>query len=277
LTGDLYRQFRQAIDRVEHGIDLGRAALTIALPEYPDLEIEACLARLDEFALEATGRCDPDADVCPALVALQGVLYERHGFRGNEEDYYDPRNSFLNEVLERKRGIPITLSVLYMEVARRAGVIVEGIGFPGHFLVKHTHDAREFLIDPFHRGVIRSPDDLRRLLNRLSGGSVPLRSEFLKTAGKREILRRMLGNLRAIYLKDADWAKLLAVLDQLIILDPAAADQFRDRGDVYLRVGLFSSARADLEHYLRLAPEASDVAEIRDQLVSLVRRVTVIH
>ena len=206
------------------------------------------------------------------------MLFERHGFHGNRDDYYDPKNSFLNEVLERKTGIPITLSVLYMEVAQRIGLVLDGVGFPGHFLVKHTRtDGVEIVIDPFRRGAIRSREDLRGLLASLYGDAVELQSEFLRAAGKKEILKRMLGNLKAIYAKANDLVRLLSVLDLTLILDPGAAEHIRDRAGVYLRLECFAQARADFETYLRLAPEAKDAAAIREQVVSLARQVTLIH
>jgi regulator of sirC expression with transglutaminase-like and TPR domain len=277
LAHDPYGEFRQAVDRGEDKIDLGRAALTIALTDYPDLDIAAYLARLDQLAIEVTNCCETGGDACQSLAALNYVLFDRHGFRGNQDDYYNPKNSFLNEVIERKQGIPITLSVLYMEVAQRLGLVLDGVGFPGHFLVKHALDSGEILVDPFHRGEIKSRDDLRRMLNGLYGGTMPLRGEFLKAATKKDILGRMLGNLKAIYLKSDNLVKLLAVLDQAIILEPGGAEELRDRGMVYMRLELFPQARVDFESYLRLAPEAKDAAAIRDQLVGLAKQGIVIH
>lgn len=278
MAHDPYREFRQAVDRVEDKIDLGRAALTIALTDYPNLDIAAYLARIDRLALEVTHRgASGSADLYVSLAALNEVLFKQHGFRGNQDDYYDPRNSFLNQVIERKQGMPITLSVLYMEVAQRIGIVLDGVGFPGHFLVKHALDGAELLIDPFHQGEVKSRQDLRGMLERLYGGTVALRSEFLKATSKKDILKRMLFNLKAIYLKSDNLVKLLAVLDQLIILEPAATEEIRDRAMVFLRLELFSQARADLEAYLRLAPEAKDAAAVREQLVRLAKQVTVIH
>lgn len=250
--------------------------MTIALTDYPNLDIAAYLARIDRLAVEVTNRRG-GGDVYQPLAALNYVLFNQHGFRGNENDYYDPKNSFLNEVIERKHGIPITLSVLYMEVAQRIGVVLEGVGFPGHFLVKHALDGAEILIDPFHHGEIKSREDLRRMLDGLYGGTVALRSEFLRAASKKDIIKRMLGNLKAVYLQGNNLVKLLAVLDQVIILEPTAAEEIRDRGRVYMRLELFPQARADFESYLRLAPEAKDATAVRDQLVSLAKQVTLIH
>ena len=141
MVTDPYQAFRQAVDRPEDTIDLGRAALTIALPDYPDLDVAACLARIDDLAVEVTQRCGAEADVYRSLAAFNTCCFTEHGFRGNRDDYFDPKNSFLNEVLERKTGIPISLSVLYMEVAQRIGLALAGVGFPGHFLVKYVREA----------------------------------------------------------------------------------------------------------------------------------------
>jgi regulator of sirC expression with transglutaminase-like and TPR domain len=205
------------------------------------------------------------------------VLFKQHGYRGNREDYYDPKNSLFNQVLERKTGIPITLSILYMEVAQRVGLPLEGVGFPGHFLVKHAHDTAEIVIDPFEQGEIKSREDLERLLARLYGGAVRVRDEYLKAAGKKEILKRMLANLKAIYSKSNELVKLLSVLDQAIILDPTSVDEIRDRARVCLRLEWFARARADFEAYLQLAPEARDAGAVREQLIELAKRVTILH
>jgi regulator of sirC expression with transglutaminase-like and TPR domain len=277
LVHDPYREFRQAVDRGEDKIDLGRAALTIALSDYPDLDIAAYLARIDQLAVEVIQRCDGGGEVYNSIAALNYVLFQQHGFRGNSDDYYDPKNSFLNEVIERKTGIPITLSILYMEVAQRVGLTMDGVGFPGHFLVKHTHSNVEIIIDPFGRGDIKSRQDLTRMLGGLYGETVELREEYLQPTSKKEILHRMLGNLKGIYSKTNDLVKLLSVLDRAIILEPGGADEVRDRARVYLRLECFDQARADFEYYLKLAPEAKDAAAVREQLVDLARQVTIIH
>ena len=277
MAHDPYREFRQAVDRGEDKIDLGRAALTIALSDYPDLDIAAYLARMDQLAVEVTRRCDDSGEVYNSIAALNHVLFEHHGFRGNSEDYYDPKNSFLNEVIERKTGIPITLSILYMEVARRVGLSLSGVGFPGHFLVKHVQNGVDIVIDPFQQGTIQSREGLTRMLGGLYGGAVELQDEYLSPASNKEILRRMLGNLKGIYAKSNDLVKLLSVLDQAIILDPGAAGEVRDRARVYLRLECFDQARANFEYYLKLAPDAKDAGAVREQLVELAKQVTLVH
>lgn len=277
MAVDPYREFRQAVDRPEDLIDLGRAALTIALPDYPALNIAACLAQLDELAVAVTQRCGAAADVYRSLAALNTVLFSERGFRGNRDDYFDPKNSFLNEVLERKIGIPITLSVLYIEVAQRIGLALEGVGFPGHFLVKHSSGGDEIVIDPFAGGEVRSREDLEAMLRQMFGAKVSLSPNFLQPATKKQILQRMLGNLKSIYRKKNDLVKSLTVLDRLIILDPAASLEIRDRGELYLRLECFTQARADFETYLRLAPDADDATAVREQVVSLTTQKTLLH
>ena len=278
MLSDPYREFRQAAGQVEEKIDLGRAALAIALFDYPQLDIAAYLNRIDGLAIEVTRYCQGSPSGQKALDALNTVLFEQHGFRGNRKDYYDPKNSFLHEVLDRRIGIPITLSVLYIEVGQRVGLAIDGVGFPGHFLVKYGgHPGVEIVIDPFQGGQIRSREDLSVMLGNTYGSAVKLQDGFLRAAGKREILRRMLGNLRGIYAKANDLVRLLSILDLSLILDPGSSERFRERAGVYLRLECFSQAREDFETYLRLAPEAEDSAEIREQLVSLSNRVTLIH
>jgi regulator of sirC expression with transglutaminase-like and TPR domain len=277
LSTDPYRDFRQAVDRPEENIELGRAALTIALTDYPGLDISDYLARIDQLATEVMGRLGPEADIYRSIAALSYVLFRQYGFHGNRDDYFDPKNSFLNEVIERKTGIPITLSVLYMEVARRAGLTLDGVGFPGHFLVKGVGDGEEIVIDPFNSGEIMSREDIDKMLFDLYGGKVAFHSNFLAPSAKKDILKRMLANLKAIYINGNDLVRSLAALDRLVILDPTSAVDTRDRGMVYLRLECYAQAREDFETYLRLRPDAEDATLVREQLVRLAKEATRIH
>jgi regulator of sirC expression with transglutaminase-like and TPR domain len=277
LATDPYREFRQCADRPEEQIDLGRAALTIALPDYPQLDISDYLRRIDRFALEVTERGGADGDGFRSIAALNYVLFSQHRFRGNRNEYYDPKNSFLNEVIDRKTGIPITLSVLYMEVGKRIGLNLDGVGFPGHFMVKTGIDDSEIVIDPFNGGEIKSHEDLRDMLNQMYGGKVGYRDEFLAAVSKKQILQRMLTNLKAIYATTNDLLKTLAVLDRLLILDPESADDTRDRGAVFSRLECYAQAKEDFERYLRLAPDAKDAAAVREQIAELSKQVVLIH
>ena len=205
------------------------------------------------------------------------TLFREHGFRGNRENYFDPRNSFLNEVLDRRTGIPISLSVLYIEVAQKIGLPLQGVGFPGHFLVKYTGVNEEIVIDPFNQGEIRSRKNLQTMLNRLYGGKISFDPDFLAATPKKQILRRMLNNLELIYLRQNDLAKGLSVVERLLVLDPASAEDIRDRGIIYLRLECFKQALEDLQRYLSLAPQAEDADATRDQITALTRQVAQIH
>ena len=277
MATDPYREFRQAADRPEELIDLGRAALTIALPEYPILDFAAYLGRIDALALEVSERAGADGDVYRLVAALNFVLFSRHGFRGNRDVYYDPKNSFLNQVIERKTGIPITLSVLYMEVAKRIGLTFDGVGFPGHFMVKTIAEGNEIVIDPFDGGESKSREDLAAMLEQLYSGKVEMRAEFLAPLPKRRILQRMLTNLKAIYANANDMVKTLGTLDRLLIIDPASAEDTRDRGVIYSRLECYGQAKDDFERYLQLVPDAEDATAVREQLIELGKQVVLIH
>ena len=277
LTNDPYKEFRQAVDRMEADIDLGKAALTIATSDYPDLDINAYLSRIDGLATAVAARLGAEADVYRSIAALNFVLFEQQAFRGNREHYFDPRNSFLNEVLDRKTGIPISLSILYIEVAHRIGLSLQGVGFPGHFLVKYPGNNEEIVVDPFNRGEILSQQNLETMLYRLYGGKVVFEPHLLETISKKQILRRMLNNLKIIYLRQNDLIKGLSIVERLMVLDQGAGEDLRDRGLIYLQLECFKQALEDLESYLRLAPHAEDAPAIRQQVTVLTRQVAQIH
>jgi len=277
LTNDPYKDFRQAVDREENRIDLGKAALTIAVSDYPNLDIAAYLSRIDALATTAAGRLGADADVYRSIATLNFVLFQEHGFCGNREDYFDPKNSFLNEVLDRKTGIPISLSVLYIEVAKRIGLSLQGVGFPGHFLVKYVGHEEEIVVDPFNQGEILSQQNLETMLQRLYGGKINFDPGLLEPISKKQILRRVLNNLKIIYLKQNNLIKGLSIVDRLMVLDPASGEDIRDRGLIYLQLECFKQALEDLESYLRLAPHAEDAQAIRRRVAALTRQVAQLH
>jgi regulator of sirC expression with transglutaminase-like and TPR domain len=277
LTDDRYKDFRQAVEREESSLDLGRAALTLAAADYPDLDIDGYLARIDQLAADARARLGSEADVYRTIAVLNDVLFRQHGFHGNRESYFDPRNSFLNEVLDRRTGIPISLSVLYMEVAQKVALPLQGVGFPGHFLVKYTGVNEEIVIDPFNQGEIRSRKHLQTMLHRLYGSKISFDPEFLAAVTKKQILRRMLNNLELIYLRENEHTKGLSIVERLLVLDPTSAEDIRDRGIIYSRLECFKQALEDLQRYLSLAPQAEDADAIRDQITALIRQVAQIH
>ncbi len=269
--------FSHAVKCQDNEIDLGRAALVIAQMEYPDLEVEPYLKRMDRLATVIKDLVGDEESVYRLLACINVVLFKQEGFQGNRSNYYDPKNSFLNDLIDRKMGIPITLSVLYQEVARRAGLTLHGVGFPGHFLLKHIYHEEEIIIDPFNGGEVRSDAELQSLLDEFYPGKAVLKSEFLSPVSKRQILKRMLINLRGIYLHQGDFLRGLSVEERLVILEPNPVREYRDRGILHLRLENFPQALEDLETYLRLASDANDADEIQKQVSSLKKRVTQLH
>jgi regulator of sirC expression with transglutaminase-like and TPR domain len=248
---------------------LAEAALWLAAEEYPDLDVAAWLGRLDALGARGAARLAPGLDADAAAGALAGHLAGTEGFRGNAGDYYDPRNSFLNEVLERRLGIPITLSVVYMAVGARAGLAVRGIGLPGHFVVRVERGGRSRLLDPFDGGRRLAEADCEALIRRVHGPAARLRPEHLRPVSTREVLVRMLSNLKGVYTALGDWERALAAVDRLLLLAPGALGERRDRGALLVRLGRRAEAAGEWEAYIRQAPEASDVEVVRGRLRAL--------
>src|SRR6516164_1563761 len=216
-------------------IDLVTGGFQIARTEYPLLDISHYLGRLQSLASRVRARMRAAPTARETITLLNRVLFDEEGLRGNREDYYDPRNSFLNDVLERKLGIPITLSVIYMDVARRVGFPLAGTGMPGHFLLKHYDmTSGEILIDPFNRGRIVGNVECQQRLDEIYSGKVELKPEFTQAVTHREILIRMLNNLRQIYFSQRNMLKGLVVLDLLLAIPPQCPDLIRERGLVRL-------------------------------------------
>jgi regulator of sirC expression with transglutaminase-like and TPR domain len=266
------RQFAAVMAREENEIELDRAALLIAAEEYPHLEIEKYLAQLDLFASQARERQCAAAETFAPLLNLSHCLFDQLGFSGNAENYYDARNSFLNDVIDRRLGIPITLSVIYMEVARRLALPVEGVGMPGHFIVKCRDGEQEILIDPFHQGRILSAGDCQEKITQMYGDAVSFQPSFLNSVTKKQIIARMLQNLKGIYARVSDHHKTLSVIERILIINPEALTEIRDRGLVYFGLGRYQQSLADLETYLRRAPRAEDADTIKERINDLRQR-----
>jgi regulator of sirC expression with transglutaminase-like and TPR domain len=264
--------------------DLAVAALEIARIADPELDPAPTLRRLDQLADDLRRRLPDGASAAEATAELTRFLFEEHGFRGNQDDYYDPRNSFLNEVVERRLGIPISLSVVMIEIGQRIGLQIEGVGFPGHFLVRVQTDGRPLLIDPFHAGTTVDDGDLLarlRALSQSSRGGGPdfarVPEEFLEPASVRGILGRMLRNLLRIWLEKNEHALALTAVDLLLVLTPHAADDIRTRGFLYEELECPAAAAEDLRRYLDLAPDAPDADEVRGRLSRLADETPTFH
>jgi regulator of sirC expression with transglutaminase-like and TPR domain len=261
-------RFREMVARPDAEVDLAEASLLIAGEEYPDLEPGRYLTRLDEMAA-ALGLDAGDARAEEAVAALNRLLFEQEGFHGNTEDYYDPRNSFLNDVLDRRTGIPISLCTVYMEVGRRAGLSVEGVGLPGHFVVRLSSSPAPVLVDPFHGGAVLTLEDCQRRLDRIYAGRLRLAPNMLAACGRKSILSRMLRNLKGIYVKAGDYVRALRAVEMLRSLDPESVDELRDRGVLYAALDCFAAAAADLEGYLALRPQCAEAPQLAAKAAEL--------
>ena len=256
-----YRAFAEAVSGPD--MDLARVALTIALPEYPELDVGQYLARLDGIAGHVNEVAGTAEDAYRRMACLDYVLFKHQGFEGNAEDYYDPETS--------------TLSVLYMEVARRVGLEARGVGFPGHFLVKTVCDGEDVFVDPFHRGSILSPPDLQGLMDKMYGGRLEVQPEYLTAVSNRQIVQRMLNNIKLIYANRQDLKRCLRIVEKLVILNPDDPEQVRDRGLLRLRLEDGAGALIDLESYLELAPDSGSAAAVREQIEKIRKRSRPLH
>ena len=248
---------------------LAEGALWIAAEAHPDLDVQHWLGRLDALGYRAAERIAPGMDVDRAALAVGRLLFEEEGFRGNTEDYYDPRNSFLDDVLDRRLGIPISLSVVYVAVAARAGLEAGGVGLPGHFVVRAERHGRRRLLDPFHGGALLDEAGCQTLIAQVRPGSGRLDPRWLEPVTTRQIFVRMLVNLKAIYSALGDWARGLAAAERIVLLVPHALEEVRDRGTFHARLGQGRAAVRDWEMYLQKAPAAPDAEQVRGQLRAL--------
>ncbi len=251
----------------EDQADLAEAALLIAAEEYPHLHIGEYLDRIGYMAERDRNQLSLELEPVNLITGLNRFLFDEEGFRGNSEDYYDPKNSFLNEVIDRRKGIPISLSILYMEIAWHLDLPLVGVGLPGHFIVKYRAENQEILIDPFHRGALFTEEDCQRTLDRLYEGKVAFTRELIAPISKILILARMLNNLKGIYLRRKDFPRALAVVQRLLLIHPDSPTEVRDRGLIYGEMKRISQAIGDLRHYL----EASEEGDDREAIIEYLR------
>lgn len=258
---DSQTAFAQLVAPPRREINLSRASLLIAQTEYPDLDVSHYLQVIEDLGLRVSANTADNSIMAP-IQTLNHVLFDEEGFRGNEEEYYNPRNSYLNDVIDRKVGIPITLSVVYMEVARHAGLNVKGVSFPGHFIVKHQTPAGPLFVDPFYGGMVLEKEHLAQRLRLAGGGFMPFRDHHLAACTDAQIVSRMLNNLKGIYASRRDYDKVLAMIQMLLDVSPWDLDELRDRGKVHLQLKDYQPALADLETYLQFCPDAEDAEVI---------------
>lgn len=257
------------MQRPDAEIDLARSALWIAAENDPALDIEATLTQLEAWARTLEARIDPAWNSLQRLARLRTFMYEELGFKGDVQDYYSPANSLLHSVMERRLGIPLTLAIVFMEIGWRIGVPFEGVGFPGHFLVRLTGEPADLLLDPYDHGTSVHEDDCRRMIERTTGGTVPFDPNMIRSLGKRDMIARLLFNLKVACLKAGDDAGALSAVERLLLLDPDDAPGIRDRGLLLYRLDRYAEARASLDAYLRVRPDALDREVVERHLAAL--------
>jgi regulator of sirC expression with transglutaminase-like and TPR domain len=277
---DLTQAFAALVrsDVEDEHVDLLRAALTFARIESPQLDIERYVRRITEMATRVAAKIQDQDDPGQVIAAMNQVLFQEEMFRGNTADYYNPNNSFLHHVLDDHTGIPISLALVYMEVGRRVGFPLFGVGMPGHFLLKHYDvDGRSILIDAFERGSIVTEEDCRQKLNDIYSGQLALQPEFLLPVTRRQMLTRMLNNLRSIYLSQRDFRRALQVVDLILVIYPRSPEDMKQRAVLRYNLNDYRGALSDFEEYVKMSPDASDADEIRQTALSLRRSMALMN
>ncbi len=278
FTGDVPQQgvrkaFEALIAGEDAAIDLAQAALLIAKEEYPDLNIAYYMEKLDYLAQQVRGvlgLSDAGTSHQPpqeqVLEAMNRVLFDQEHFHGNTKDYYNPRNSFLNDVLERRTGIPISLSLLYIEVGRRVGVQIDGIGLPWQFVVRCNLSGDMIYIDPYEGGRLLSEQECRERVTRVLKGKISFDPLWLEPVSHKQLLVRLLSNLKHIYFRRGDYVRALSTCDRILLLTPDSPIERRDRGAIHLQLKRYARAIRDLMTYVELAPHARDIGRVKRQI-----------
>lgn len=255
-------------------LDLVEAALWVAAEEYPDLDVEREAGRVRLISAEGARRVDGLSNPFARLDGLRVYLFEELGFHGNIDKYNDPKNCYLNEVLDRRLGVPLTLSILFNEVATAAGFEARGIGLPGHFVSGVTRDGRFVLVDPFHGGHVISEEDCRQLVARTTGRPSLFRRSVLRGTDARATLARLLVNLKHMYVERGEYARALSAVERLLLLTPDSPKEIRDRGFLQAHLGRADAAIVDLEAYLKRSPDAPDKERIQGRVAWLRKRLS---
>lgn len=273
MNARLPARLRELLDASPEAVRLAEVALLVAEAQRPGVDVEDQLGRLDDIARGVSERLPPDADAVQTVLAINQHLFHELGFSGAGAEYYDPRNSFLDEVLTSKRGIPITLAILYIDVGRQLGLDLHGVAFPGHFLVRCEMDDGVVIIDPYGGGATLDRDDLQSRLRETRNGEVADETldDMLVPASPRDVAARMLRNLKAIHLRAKHYDLALPILDWLVEVVPDDAVEWRDRGRVFEHLECFRAAVGDYARYLEQLPDADDNDAIRSRVVDLQR------
>lgn len=260
------QRFLELTQRPEPLLDLVEASLVIALEEYPALDIDGYLRRVDGWSDAIRERVEGSRDIERIVEEINRLLFEEEGFHGEAENYYDPRNTFLNEVLDRHAGLPLALSIVYLEISRRLGIDMSGVALPGRFLVKVCGTWGTIFIDPFDEGRVLTTAECQKIMDEVYGGGVRLREHHLRSSSRREIVGRVLSHLKSIYLSSNDLSRAIGSVDRLLMLDGKDSFELRDRGLVSMQLHRYDEAIEFLERYLVATPHADDRSRIREQI-----------
>jgi regulator of sirC expression with transglutaminase-like and TPR domain len=263
------RRFQELAGRPEPLLDLVEASLVIDLEENPALDVEHHLGEVRAWSDAVLARLEGSRDVDRVVDTVNRLLFDEEGFHGQDEDYYDPRSALLSSALERHAGLPITLSILYIELSRRIGIEATGVSLPGRFLVKFSGPFGVIVVDPFDGGRVLTTVELQKILDGMYGGGVRLREHHLRSFSPREILARELAQLKAAYLAQHDLPRAAASIDRLLILDDRDSYEVRDRAALAMQLHAYAEAIGLFERYLALVPHADDQSRVREQIAYL--------
>jgi len=258
----LWHNFYQEVNQPESQIDLAKASLYFAQAEYKDVNVQKYLNILDDIAQEIARSLTPERYPLKVVKAINNHLFNCLEFQGNKQNYYDPNNSFLHHVIERKVGIPISLSVIYLAIAKRLNFPMVGIGMPGHFLIRPEFEGVGFFVDPFNRGEILFEEDCQRRLDENYKQQLKLAPSWLAPVSNKQILVRMLNNLKFIYLHRQEIDKALSTMSGILKIFPENVAEIRDRGLLYYQINRWDEAIIDLEYFLKVAPNSDDAPMI---------------
>ena len=263
------QRFCEIALRPEPLLDLVEGSLVIALEDNPRLDIDRYLQRVEAWSEAVRQRLEGSRDIERIVESINHLLFDEEGFHGENDDYYDPRSALVHEAIDRHAGLPITLSILYIEMSRRVGIEATGVSLPGRFLVKFSGDFGHIVVDPFDGGRVLSTMELQSILDGMYGGGVRLREHHLRSFSRREILARELAQLKAAYLAHHDLGRAAASVDRLLILDERDAFETRDRATLAMQMHAYAQAIECFERYLELMPHADDCLRVREQIAWL--------
>lgn len=266
---DVLNSLSTALADRERAEDIAHLALLAARAEYPRLSVESCEAELERLAAAAETQYARAGGPRAALRAMNRVLFEIERYRGNAEDYYDPANSYLNQVLRRRVGIPISLCAVFMAVAQRLGVTLRPLALPLHFMIAYGTGADEMILDPYHGGLVRTRKECEQFIRGLAGVPIVLNDDAYSGVSCRQMLYRMLNNLKMVYYRRNDFMRAGRTVELMLVVGESPPEEIRDRGLIYIKEGKPRRAADYLTRYLNVQPDASDAAIVREQLEAI--------